>query len=244
MQSHSRERAGFGPLDDLDVLWGQRDLVHVNALRAFDGEPSVDWDHVAHGGPVLDLEPPVAQIDLPWEANDPTPIVLLSFSTVREQRDPEMLQRALDALAGLPVHVVATTGAIVDVGELNVPGNAWATAFADHDQIMARASFVIGHGGHGTTMRALRRGLPIAGVPAKGGDQAPILALIESWGAGIALPGDADARQITDAARRLLGEPGFAREAQRRSLTFEGAGDGGKLAADAVEGLVSKAASS
>jgi UDP:flavonoid glycosyltransferase YjiC (YdhE family) len=55
---------------------------------------------------------------------DPTPVVLLSFSTVPEQRSPAMLQCALDALGHLPVHVVATTGGIVDPKELTAPANA------------------------------------------------------------------------------------------------------------------------
>jgi UDP:flavonoid glycosyltransferase YjiC (YdhE family) len=239
MQSDSRVRAGFDPLDGLDVLWGQRELLHVNALRAFDGPSAVDWDHVVHGAPVLDLEHRAIPVELPWQTDDPTPIVLVSFSTVREQRGPRMLQQALDALSALPVHVVATTGSIVEPVELDAPDNAWLTPFADHEQLMAMASFVVGHGGHGTTMRAIRRGLPIVGIPAKGGDQAPNLALIESWGAGISLPGDADTPSIRVAAKRLLDEPAFAEEAQRRSRAFDGAGDGATLAADSIETLLS-----
>src|ERR1019366_892197 len=104
----------------------------------------------------------------------PTPLVLLSFSTVPEQRSPEMLQRALDALGQLPAHVVATTGGIVDPADLTAPANAHLVAFADHDALMDRAALVVGHGGHGTTMRSLRHGLPMVGIPAKGADQAPI----------------------------------------------------------------------
>jgi UDP:flavonoid glycosyltransferase YjiC (YdhE family) len=213
--------------------------LHVNALRVFDGPPAVDWGHVVHGAPVLDLERRAIPVELPWQTDDPTPIVLVSFSTVREQRDPRMLQQALDALSTLPVHVVATTGSIVDPADLDTPDNAWLTPFADHEQLMAVASFVVGHGGHGTTMRAIRRGLPIVGIPAKGGDQAPNLALVESWGAGLSLPGDADTPSIRAAAKRLLDEPTFAEEAQRRSRAFDGAGDGAKLAADSIETLLS-----
>jgi len=80
-------------------------------------------DHVVHGAPVLRWNHGSTRA-LPWESSDPTPLVLLSFSTVAEQRSPEMLQRALDALATLPVHVVATTGAIVEPTELAIPANA------------------------------------------------------------------------------------------------------------------------
>jgi hypothetical protein len=46
MQSESRQRAGFAGLPDLDALWGERDLFHVNTLGAFDGEPATSWKHV------------------------------------------------------------------------------------------------------------------------------------------------------------------------------------------------------
>lgn len=114
--------------------------------------------------------------------------MLLSFSTVSEQRNLAIFQHALNALAPLPVHVVATTGQIIDSADLSVPANAWVTPFADHDQVLERATFVVGHGGHGTTMRALRHGCPVVGIPALALDQVRITQLIETWGAGRALP--------------------------------------------------------
>ena len=212
-------------------------MLHVNALTAFDGTPVTTWKNVVHGAPVLTAEGRAVPTELPWDASDPTPLVLLSFSTVPEQRSPAMLQCALDALGPLPVHVVATTGGIVDPKELTAPANAHLVPFADHELLMERASFVVGHGGHGTTMRALRRGLPMVGIPAKGADQIPITQLIDSWGAGRALPGDASATQIRAAAQELLSNPAFRSEACRRSLAFAGM-DGAQLAASSVESVL------
>lgn len=237
MQSELRTRAGFAGLPALDTLWGERDLLHVNALEAFDGPPATAWTNVVHGAPVLTSERRAVPIELPWPADDPTPLVLLSFSTVPEQRSPVMLQRALEALGPLPVHVVATTGGIVDPGELDAPTNAHLVPFADHELLMARASFVVGHGGHGTTMRALRRGLPMVGIPAEGVDQVVITRAIEEWGAGRALPRDASAAQIGSAAQAVLSDPAFRLEAQRRARAFAGK-DGARLAADSIESLL------
>lgn len=89
----------------------------------------------------------------------------MSFSTGFERRDLAKLERALDALASPPVHVIAV-----------------------HDQLLARAAVVVGHGGHGTTMRALRHGVPIVGVPGQALDQVPNTRLVEAWGAGVTLP--------------------------------------------------------
>jgi UDP:flavonoid glycosyltransferase YjiC (YdhE family) len=216
-------------------------VVHVNALGAFDLAPSPEWGKVVHGAPVLTTESRAVPVELPWAVDDPTPIVLLSFSTVPEQRNPEMLQRALDALAPLSVHTVATTGGVVDPQDLDAPANAYLIAFADHDALMQRASLVLGHSGHGTTMRALRQGLPIVGIPAKGSDQALILDLLEQWHVGRALPGDADVAQIRSAAEAVLADRTYHDEAVRRSQAFAGL-HGAQLAADSLETLLSPAA--
>jgi UDP:flavonoid glycosyltransferase YjiC (YdhE family) len=237
MQSDSRQKAGFTGLPDLDKLWGEREVFHVNTLKAFDGDPATTWTNVVHGAPVLTSEGRAAPADLPWDAEDPTPLVLLSFSTVSEQGSPDMLQRSLDALGGLPVHIVATTGGVVDPGELAAPANAYIVPFADHDALMERASLVVGHGGHGTTMRALRHGLPIVGIPAMLSDQVPITQLIEEWKVGRALPLDADVTQIRAAAQDVLGNPAFRAQAGRRSHAFAGL-DGAQLAASSVESLL------
>jgi len=237
MQSESRLKAGFTPLDDLDVLWGQRDRLHVNTLAAFDGPPAQSWTNVVHGAPVLASEPHALPVELPWADDDPTPIVLLSFSTVPEQRNVDSLQRALDALAPLPVHVVATTGGVVAPDELTAPTNAHLLPFADHDQLMERATLMLGHGGHGTTMRALRHGLPIVGMPAKGADQVPITQLLERWHVGKALPGDASVDDLRAAVETVLADPTYATEAAERARALSGP-DGAVLAADSVEAVL------
>jgi len=135
------------------------------------------------------------------------------------------------------VHVVGTTGGIVDPDELDAPANAHLVAFANHEVLMGRAALVVGRGGHGTTMRALRRGLPIVGMPARGADQAPITALLDEWKVGIALPGDADVDALRSAAARVLADDAYRRNAQELALGFSGL-DGAALAADSVESLL------
>ncbi len=237
MQSDMRQQAGFEGLADLDTLWGSREVFHVNTLQAFDGEPATTWTNVVHGAPVLASERRAVSVDLPWADDDPTPLVLLSFSTVSEQGSADMLQRALDALGALDVHVVATTGGVVDPGALVAPANTHLVPFADHDALMERASLVVGHGGHGTTMRALSHGLPIVGIPAILSDQVPITETLESWKVGRALPLEADLADIRSAAAEVLAEPVYRREAARRALAFAGL-DGAALAADSVESLL------
>lgn len=239
MQSQMRVQAGFTALPDIDVLWGQRETLHVNTLSVFDSPSLTGWGNVVHGAPVLTVESRAAAPTLPWLADDPTPLVLLSFSTVPEQRGPQMLQRALDALAPLPVHVVATTGAIVDPGELHGPQNSHLLAFADHEQLMARAAFVVGHGGHGTAMRALRHGLPLIGIPAGGVDQVVVTEVIDEWGAGRALGPDPSEAQIRAAAAEVLSVGRYRKRAARLAVELAGT-DGAARAADSVESILQR----
>jgi len=190
---------------------------------------------------VLEDEKVAVATPLPWRADDPTPLVLMSFSTGFEQRNVVKLQSGLDALAELPVHVVATTGGIVEPSELSVPPNAFVVNYAAHDPIMERASLIVTHGGHGTAMRALRHGVPMVVIPGLAGDQPFVAAAVDEWGAGRALPGDAGADAIRAAAGEVLGDPSFRREAQRRAAALAGI-DGASHAAIEIEALLAPAA--
>jgi UDP:flavonoid glycosyltransferase YjiC (YdhE family) len=93
------------------------------------------------------------------------PLVLVSLSTFRFPRMAECLQTILDACAGLDARVVVTTGPVVDPAGLRAPANAEVHRFVPHAELMPRASLVVGHGGHGTTMQALAHDVPLVLMP-------------------------------------------------------------------------------
>jgi len=238
-QGEMRERAGLSGLPDISVLWGERDLVHSNSLAAFDNG-ALPIANLRHGGPVLVEESRATVPSLPWRDDDPTPLVLVSFSTVTEQRAPALLQRALDALEPLPVRVVATTGAIVDPNDLRSPANAAVLRFASHDALMPHAALVLTHGGHGTAMRSLRHGVPTVFVTGAGGDQPFVAGFVHESGAGRALANDATAADIRGTVESVLGDPSYASKAVALGAPLAGL-DGATLAANSVEGLVARA---
>ena len=147
------------------------------------------------------------------------------------------MQRALDALADLPVHVVATTGGIVAPNEVATPRNAVVLNYAAHDPIMRRAALVITHGGHGTAMRALRHGVPMVVIPGLAGDQPFVAAAVQEFGAGLALPGDAGVEPMRAAAQQILSTPSFKQNARERAKALAGV-DGAANAAGEVESLL------
>lgn len=232
-----RRQAGYGELPPFDALWRSQDRLVATALAEFDHAPLPGWEFVRYAGPVLEDERVAVPVALPWAADDRTPLVLVSFSTGLEQRNVQKLQATLDALGALDVHAVATTGGIVEPDELRVPPNAFVVRYAAHDPIMARASLIVTHGGHGTAMRALRHGVPMILIPGLAGDQPFVAAAVEEWGAGLALPKDAAGDAIRAAARAVFTEPRFAEGARRRADALRGV-DGAPAAADHLEALL------
>ena len=231
-----REQAGFSALPGVEELWRGCDRIVTTSLAAFDGAPLAGWN-VRHAGPVLEDEKFAVPRTLPWPDEDRTPLALVSFSTMFEQRNAVKFQRTLDALADLPVHVVVTTAGIVAPSELTAPDNAVVIDYAAHDPILRRAALVVTHGGHGTAMRALKYGVPMVVIPGIAGDQPFVAAAVAEFGAGVALPSDAGVDAIHAAARDVLGIARY-RDTARQCAARLAAVDGAANAADAVEELL------
>jgi UDP:flavonoid glycosyltransferase YjiC (YdhE family) len=232
-----RQQAGFGSLPGMDELWQGMDKIVVTAAAELDAAPVAGWDMVRHVGPVLEDERCAVPMALPWADDDPTPLVLMSFSTGFEQRSLDKLQRGLDALATLPVHAVATTGGIVEPAELRVPSNALVVNYAAHDPILRRAAFVVTHGGHGTAMRSLLHGMPMLVIPGLAADQPYIAANVAEWGAGCALPSDAGVEAIREAAQKILDSESYRTNAQRLPRILQTCG-GADAAASELAALI------
>jgi UDP:flavonoid glycosyltransferase YjiC (YdhE family) len=128
-----------------------------------------------HTGPFVSAAPAS-----PTEAS-----VLVSLSTYRYPGMEEAMQRALDAVATLPVRVVATTGPVLDPARLRPGANTELVAWARHAEVMPRMSLVVGHGGHSTTMLALAHDLPLVVMPMHPFlDQPMVGRAVEAAGAG------------------------------------------------------------
>jgi MGT family glycosyltransferase len=182
-----------------------------------------DWDPPA--------EPPV------WLDEITDPIVLVTTSS-EFQDDGRLVRCALKALAGEPVHVVATLPA-ADPGRFSVPANARVLPFTPHAPILDRAACAITHGGMGATQKALARGVPVCAVPF-GRDQLEVARRVEVAGAGTRLPAS---RLRPDRLRAAVREAIGRRDGADRVAAGYRAAGGAAAAADAVEGLLGTRAS-
>lgn len=108
-------------------------------------------------GPVV--EQPAARADFA----DPT--VLISLSTFHYPGMRRTLQKLVDAASGTGARVVVTTGPVIDPADVRAPAGVEVHRFVHHGELMPELSLVVGHGGHGTAMRALAHDVPVLVVP-------------------------------------------------------------------------------
>ncbi|OBK48828.1 glycosyltransferase [Mycobacterium sp. 1081908.1] len=166
--------------------------------------------------------PPVHHTGVAWQgvpkaaAAQPIPRILISLSTCAFAGQRRMLQNILEAIGPLPVQATVTVGPAIDAAGLRVPGNASLHAWLDHDEVLAGASLVVGHGGHSTTMRALSFGVPVIVMPANVLiDQRRVGAAVRDAGAGLLLRKHAAPNRIRAAIETVLLDPRYRQSAAR-----------------------------
>jgi UDP:flavonoid glycosyltransferase YjiC (YdhE family) len=182
-------------------------------------------------GPMT-FEVPHPEIGLP---PGDEPLVLVAPSTAHDSGN-HLVRTALEALAGEPVRVVATTNRVVPQSPIEVPANAVLVDWLSYSQLMPAASLVISHGGHGTVARALGAGTPLLICPIIG-DMSET-AMRVSWAkCGLALPWRlCRPAPMRWAVERLLGDLSFARHAGELA-SWGAAHDGAARGAELVEQL-------
>jgi UDP:flavonoid glycosyltransferase YjiC (YdhE family) len=217
------------------ALWSGAELCLAATSPTLDPGSRRSPEGTSWTGPVLDLP-------APHDLAAHEPAVLVSLSTFRYAGMAEVLQRLVDATAGLG-RVVVTTGPVIDPAELRTAANHEVHRFVPHDEVMPRVSLVVGHGGHATTMRALAHDLPLVVVPMHPMlDQPMVGRAVARAGAGAVLPKKSGVDALREAITRHL-EDGPHRPAAARLGAEIRSLDGTRRAADAVLAVVGDGAS-
>jgi MGT family glycosyltransferase len=187
-------RAGLEvpPVTSVDGLMRRAPLLLAVGGEPFE-YPHPDWRDVHFIG-ACEFEPGPASVP-DWLAAIDRPIVLVGTSSLA-QADANLGRIALQALADEPVHVVATFPAGVPAGLPRNP-NATVRRFVSHGAVLDRAICAVTHGGMGTTVKALDRGVPVCAVPFAR-DQAEVARRVQVARCGTRLP----ARRLTAARLR------------------------------------------
>jgi len=236
MGNRLRVEAGPAALDTTAMQWEHQGLVLVTTLREFDGVTADPAPQVRYVGPVFEQQPMPSGWRLPWDQDDPRPLVVASFSTMAGQASPVRLQLVLDATAHLLLRVLLTTGPLSPKA-LTIPPNAAVVDYVPHAAVLPHAALAINHAGHGSVMAALAHGVPLVCLPGLGADQGIIVERVEALGAGRALPGQASADELRSAVEQVMAIPAY-REAAGRLARLIRQEDGAANSASALETYV------
>lgn len=220
---------GLGPRR----LWRQADLALVCSDRELDPAGGRAHDgNLVWTGPVHDAKNPAM--------GRTPPRVLASLSTGGLPGQRRVLQNILDAAEGMDVELVMTTGPAIDPTGLRTPANATVHRYIPHGELMPTCSAVVGHGGHGTTFRALAHGLPMLILPMSAlTDQRTIGKTVAAARAGKVLRKTAQPRQIREALDELLRSERYRAAAAALGARIR-ATDGASAAADQFLRLIDR----
>lgn len=209
------------------------------AVRVLTTVPELDPvpappENLRQVGPVVDVTPRV-----PREPGA-QPMVLVSLSTFGFAGMTHALQNILDATRDLDAHVVVTTGPVIDPDDLAPPPGSEVHRFVPHVDLMPRASLLVGHGGHGSTMQALAHDLPVLVMPMDRMTDQPVVGRsLEAAGAGRVVRKRADPARLASAIASLLADGPHRGAAARLGVAIR-ALPGATLAADALEETLSR----
>ena len=240
---------------ELVAVWAGDDLRVLLERAGADPDPALER---VFGDLYLDLMPPVllppdwrlpavrqivrpaiakarTRTPPPWFAAYERPIVLVTFGTIFNHR-PELWSRTVEAVADLPVDVVATYGRgrpVPDVGP--VPANVRFEPYLDLAALLPRCAAVVTHGGYGTVVAALLHGVPLCCIPVTADNPVNAYAveqanagiacttrMVEGFAFGVADPAALSADAVRAALTTLLDEPSYRRRAQELGRTIHG----------------------
>lgn len=225
-----------GPVGLLSALKGysltrslqRADALVISSTPALASRPAPANAHVV--GPIFG--PGEAA---PAEADPESRRILVSLSTISYVGMLGVLQRIVDAVADLSDDVVVTTGGSIDPSELRTPANVVVRRQLSHTELLSQTALVIGHGGHGTTTKALTAGVPLVIRPMTAlGDQSAVAAAVERAGVGVRLGARDSVAGIRRAVDEALHNQGLRERARRLGRQLR-ATDGAARAADLVE---------
>ena len=209
-------------LDDaasrLAPLWREHDLDVPRYAGCFRAgyldicPPSVQATPVDHVPGVQPLRP--VSVTAPSAPAQGDPLVYVTLGTV--QNRPELLREVVEGVAALPVQALVALGPQTEPAALGEqPGHVQVETWVDQAEVLGRCTAVVSHGGSGTFLGALARGLPQLCLPqaadqfrnAEGGSRA---------GASLALgPAEVTSESVRAALARVLADAALRAGAQR-----------------------------
>jgi MGT family glycosyltransferase len=214
----ARHSLGLTAITDPFQYFDQFARVLVMTSPSFDFKAQLG-SNVRYVGPVLNDPAWTGTWQSPWPANDPRPLIIVSFGTTF-QNQASLYQKAIEALDGLPVRGLVTLGPALDISQFTAPENVVICQSVPHRQVFPVAAAVITQSGHGTVIRALASGVPLICIPI-GRDQPGNAARVVYHKAGVRLKQSANVTDIRRAIEKIINDNAYRKSAQRLGKIIE-----------------------
>jgi UDP:flavonoid glycosyltransferase YjiC (YdhE family) len=135
------------------------------------------------------------------------------------------------------VSVVLTTGMAVEPGEIPAPPNVQVVRAAPHRQVLAEASVVVTHAGHGIVIKALAAGVPVVCTP-MGRDQKDNTARVVRLQAGVQIRKRSNPDHVAQAVSEVMDNPKYRTAAEGFAAVLMREATSRPRAADEAEALL------
>ncbi len=209
----AREGCGLPPLTSFyDQVLGA-DKILVLSSETVDPASAFVPDNVRYVGPVLRDPIWTAPWSSPWPDGEGDPLVLVGFSSTFQDQGA-LLQRVIDALAGMEVRGAVSVGPTLNPGDFAAADNVVVVQTLPHSVILKDASVAVSHCGHGTAMKSLAAGVPLVCIP-MGRDQDITAERVVEHGAGVRLSTTASSDEIRGAITEVLHDGDYRANAER-----------------------------
>jgi MGT family glycosyltransferase len=176
------------------------------------------------------------EIPFPWERLNGRPLIYASMGTLQNRLE-FIFSTIAAAAAGLDAQLVISLGSREqDAAALaaRFAGKPIVVSFAPQLALLARATLTITHAGLNTALESLSRGLPMVAIPITN-DQPGVASRLEWLGAAeVVQPGRLTVARLRTALERVLRDPRYRENAQRRQQEIAQL-DGLRRAADIAE---------
>lgn len=225
---------GLDPVDEVTDLLDNATRVFIGTVPEFDGADGPLPENVAFIGPVVEDVGPDTGWTPPWPNSD-VPLVVVSLGSTPMDEAP-VVQRTLDALAGLDAHVLVTLGEHLYPAAFDTPDNAVVSGYVRHAAVLPHAHVFVTHAGLSGIGVALSLGVPMVCVPL-GRDQPGNAARVDAAGAGRTVAPDAPGNELRSAVHAVLDDAAYRVAAERMSSVIRGYGNGSR-AVDELEQLL------
>lgn len=197
-----RSHVGLGPATDPDWFRGELQIsTFPDRYRDIQDEARRSRGIAPCRRPDVVIRPPVLDaVDdavVPDWVEDLDGAIYVSLGTIFPQWFPHVLGAAATGAATLGRPTVVTYGASADPSALDLPDepHVRVTDYVPQGAVLDRCDAAVIHGGTGTTLGALARGVPVVVIP-MGADQFGHARCVEQLGAGLVL----DHNELTDEA--------------------------------------------